>query len=96
MARRHPSSDLSICISFILDTNSVRTLQARARREKRVELGTNKINSTLLVMALFRFEMLPWVLGCRDEDDGALHPKDYSVEEETGVGMTSSGPRCSE
>lgn len=26
MARRHPSSDLSICMSFILDTSSVKTL----------------------------------------------------------------------
>lgn len=26
MARRHPSSDLSICMSFILETSSVRTL----------------------------------------------------------------------
>lgn len=27
MARRQPSSDLSICMSFILETSSVRTLR---------------------------------------------------------------------
>lgn len=43
MARRHPSSDLSICMSFILDTNSVRTLftgsKGREGEKKKVELG---------------------------------------------------------
>lgn len=56
MARRQPSSDLSICMSFILDTSSVKTLHLG-------DTGGQIIRERVRTARLGAEEFLGWALG---------------------------------
>lgn len=71
MARRQPSSDLSICMSFILETSSVRTLRTGNKTGEEKAMSprpprADKMNATARIVGTHPiFQTICQVLGAQ-------------------------------